>query len=348
MTREAPYLNSKVHQISVRVLIPLIDKLHELGVDTQELLHHNGTNLAVVLAVPYRIPVATASAIWNEAREKTNDPALGLKVARNTDPRAWDLFGYLLSTSVNLREAISRNQKYSRLLDEGQHYEVQTDDRTVTIRSIQRAGAKRPAILVENTLGALATVLSRIGSRTVAPLGVAFRHSAATATAEYEAVFGTAATFDHVHDEIVYARGVLDIPCRNADPILGSILERNAQEYLELIPSREKLADKVRAIVHSMLPDHVPSEVAIARMLCMSTRTLRRYLSSEHTTFREICETLRREMALQDLQEGGRSIESVAEGLGFASLSSFHQAFRRWTGVTPATYKKLHDCVRKD
>jgi hypothetical protein len=50
-----PYLKSKVHQISVRLLIPLIDELHERGVDTQELLQRNGTTLAVVLSMPYRI-----------------------------------------------------------------------------------------------------------------------------------------------------------------------------------------------------------------------------------------------------------------------------------------------------
>ena len=68
-----PYLKSKVHQISVRLLIPLIDELHERGVDTQELLQRNGTTLAVVLSMPYRIPYATSSAIWSDARETTGD-----------------------------------------------------------------------------------------------------------------------------------------------------------------------------------------------------------------------------------------------------------------------------------
>jgi len=336
-----PYLKSKVHQISVRLLIPLIDDLHERGVDTQELLQRSGTTLAVVLSVPYRIPFATAASIWCAARETTGDAAIGLKVGRSTDPRAWELFGYLLSTSVNLREAMTRNQRYSRLLDESQSYELHVDERCVTLRSLPRAGVRRPPVVAENALSALANVFARISSRPVQPLGVAFRHSQQTTGVEYEAAFGIGATFGHIHDELVYSRSSLDVPCRQADPLLGSVLERNTQEYLELIPSSEKLSDKVRAIVLSMLPDNVPTEVETARMLCMSARTLRRYLGSEHTTFREICESLRREMALQDLREGHRSIESVAESLGFASASSFHQAFRRWTGVTPATYKKL-------
>ncbi len=340
-----PYLKSKVHQISVRLLIPLIDELHERAVDTQELLQRNGTTLAVVLSMPYRIPYATSSAIWSDARETTGDAGLGLKVGRNTDPRAWELFGYLLGTSVNLREALTRNQRYSRLLDESQSYEVHTDERAVTVRSVPRAGVRRSAVVVENTLSALAAVLSRISARPVTPLGIAFRHAPAAAPADYEAAFGVPPAFGQVHDELVYPRSVLDVACRHADPLLGSVLERNTQEYLELIPTNEKLSDKVRAIAHSMLPDDVPSEVATARMLGMSSRTLRRYLSSEHTTFREICETLRREMALEDLRDSGRSIESVAESLGFSSASAFHQAFRRWTGLTPATYKKRNHAL---
>jgi AraC-like DNA-binding protein len=329
-----------VHQISVRLLVPLIDELNERGIDTQELLQRNGTTLAVVLSVPYRIPFTTAAAIWNDAREKTGNAAIGLEVGRDTDPRVWELFGYLLATSVNLREAFTRNQRYSRLLDESQAYEVLTDDRHVTVRSVPRAGVRRPAVVVENTLSALASVFARIASRPVTPVGVAFRHLQSAPQAKYESAFGAGATFAQIHDELVYARSVLDVPCRQADPILGSVLERNTQEYLELIPATEKLSDKVRAIVHSMLPDSVPTEVETARMLCMSSRTLRRYLSSERTTYREICEALRREMALHDLRNNARSIEDVAESLGFASASSFHQAFRRWTGVTPAAYKR--------
>jgi AraC-like DNA-binding protein len=335
-----PYLKSKVHQISVRLLVPLIDELNDRGVDTQELLQRNGTTLAVVLSVPYRIPVATATSIWSDARDATGDAALGLEVGRETDPRVWELFGYLLGTSMNLREALARNQRYSRLLDEGHTYDVLVDDRHVTVRSVPRAGVRRPAVMAENALSALASVFSRISARPVSPIGVAFRHAASAAPSDYETAFGVGAAFHQIHDELVYPRSVLDVPCRRADPILGSVLERNAQEYLELIPTNEKLSDKVRAIVHSMLPDAVPTEIDAARMLCMSARTLRRYLSSEHTTYREICESLRREMALHDLRNNVRTIEDVAESLGFASASSFHQAFRRWTGVTPAAYKR--------
>lgn len=336
-----PYLRSKVHQISVRLLVPLIDELSERGVDTQDLLRRNGTTLAVVLSVPYRIPFTTAVAIWNDARETTGDPTLGLAVGRNTDPRVWELFGYLLATSVNLREAFTRNQRYSRLLDESQAYEVLTDDRHVIVRSVPHAGVRRPSVFMENTLSALASVFARIASRPVAPAGVAFRHSQPVAQSEYKAAFGGGATFGQIHDELIYARSVLDVPCRQADPILGSVLERTTQEYLDLIPETEKLSDKVRAILHSTLPNRVPTESETARMLCMSSRTLRRYLSSEHTTYREICEGLRREMALHDLRHNMRSIEAVAESLGFASASSFHQAFRRWTGMTPSAYRKL-------
>jgi AraC-like DNA-binding protein len=39
------------------------------------------------------------------------------------------------------------------------------------------------------------------------------------------------------------------------------------------------------------------------------------------------------------LAEQRLSIKQVADELGFASVSTFHRAFRRWTGHTPAGWQ---------
>jgi len=77
-----------------------------------------------------------------------------------------------------------------------------------------------------------------------------------------------------------------------------------------------------------------------AAALHVTPRTLMRRLDAEDTSFQAIKDGLRRDMAIRDLQAGSKSIEEVSQDVGFSSAANFHRAFRRWTGVTPGSYRK--------
>ena len=71
----------------------------------------------------------------------------------------------------------------------------------------------------------------------------------------------------------------------------------------------------------------------------MSVPTLRRRLEAEGMTYSAIVDKSREELARRYLREHGRSITDVVFLLGFSDVPSFHKAFRRWTGMTPAEYR---------
>jgi AraC-like DNA-binding protein len=72
----------------------------------------------------------------------------------------------------------------------------------------------------------------------------------------------------------------------------------------------------------------------------MSSRTLQRVLVREETSFQEELEHVRRRMSERALDEGDLSITEIAFLLGFADVSSYCRAFRRWTGSTPSDFKR--------
>lgn len=78
-----------------------------------------------------------------------------------------------------------------------------------------------------------------------------------------------------------------------------------------------------------------PLPEVVARRLGMSVRTLQRRLGEEGTSFREIRDSVRLSRARRLLTEARLSISEVAERLGFADVSAFDNAFKRWTGETP-------------
>src|SRR5687767_6594791 len=93
------------------------------------------------------------------------------------------------------------------------------------------------------------------------------------------------------------------------------------------------------ARVMNQLPHALSStctpQVEVARRLGVSSRSMQRYLSSEGVTFEGLLDGKRKQLAEQYLEDKGRSVAEVALLLGYGHPSSFHRAFRRWTGRTP-------------
>jgi AraC-like DNA-binding protein len=78
----------------------------------------------------------------------------------------------------------------------------------------------------------------------------------------------------------------------------------------------------------------------VARRLRVSPRQLQRRLAEEGTSFRELRHALRRSLATSYLEDDRLAIAEVAFLLGFSGSSSFHHAFKRWTGKTPAAFRR--------
>lgn len=95
--------------------------------------------------------------------------------------------------------------------------------------------------------------------------------------------------------------------------------------------------------VREYLGTHVQKQndiECVAQALHLSVRTLCRRLESEGTSFQIIKDELRRDIAVQRLTKTSHSIASIAFELGFDDATTFHRAFKKWTGNTPGAYRR--------
>jgi AraC-like DNA-binding protein len=67
----------------------------------------------------------------------------------------------------------------------------------------------------------------------------------------------------------------------------------------------------------------------------MSTRSLERRLNEEGTSYTIVLGELRRELAMQYLDDKTLGVGQIAWLLGYSEVSSFNHAFRRWTSSGP-------------
>lgn len=85
---------------------------------------------------------------------------------------------------------------------------------------------------------------------------------------------------------------------------------------------------------------HYPSIVDMAAQENVSSRTLIRHLREEGSTYQQLLDTVREELACWLLLHTEASVEAVAESLGYEDTSNFSRTFRRWTGMTPSAFRQ--------
>jgi methylphosphotriester-DNA--protein-cysteine methyltransferase len=69
------------------------------------------------------------------------------------------------------------------------------------------------------------------------------------------------------------------------------------------------------------------------------SQSMRRRLKQEGYTYQSIKDDLRRDIAIDELQDTGRTIADIATSVGFAEPGAFHRAFRKWIGMRPTDYR---------
>ena len=76
----------------------------------------------------------------------------------------------------------------------------------------------------------------------------------------------------------------------------------------------------------------------------IGTRTLRRRLIERGTSYQEVLDGVRRELADELLGDLDHKLAEVAVLLGFSQASAFIRAYLRWTGTTPAARRRAARC----
>ena len=86
-------------------------------------------------------------------------------------------------------------------------------------------------------------------------------------------------------------------------------------------------------------PGVFPDIETVAGELTITSRTLRRQLQAEGTTFRALLADVRCRLARDYLRTTGMSTEDVAAALGYSDAANFRHAFKRWTGEPPGRHR---------
>ncbi|WP_299599367.1 AraC family transcriptional regulator [uncultured Microbulbifer sp.] len=123
-----------------------------------------------------------------------------------------------------------------------------------------------------------------------------------------------------------------------------ALLRAHFQQRIQLLETiyPGNLQAQVRHIIGNLLPSGECNIERVAAALNLHPRVLQKALQAEKTTFRELLQKARLEIAKRNLQYGQLSITDLALNLGYADVAIFSRNFKRWTGQSPRDWKARH------
>ena len=325
---------------SVNVILPLLEYLENAGFDLKTILDRAGVPHAALEDTTTRIPKGRFQALWQIASEVTGDPAIALRISTRVKTNTLGIIGYLALASESRRNAFDLVKNLTPLLWEDVACDLQSDAEVAFIRCTTGSKPQASRFTTEYAIGLTVTMSRVFGAGRPHPLEARFSYSAPAYADEYERILRLPVRFDAGEDGVLFPISMMDTLNLSADAALRQLLQRYAAEQLTKISTSAPFSQRVRACIRSTLPLGGLTADTVATQFRVSERTLRRRLREEATSYQEVLNEVRIELARHYLTKEKRDIVEIALILGFSDQSAFTKAFRRWVGQTPADFAR--------
>ncbi|WP_197279999.1 AraC family transcriptional regulator [Rhodopseudomonas sp. AAP120] len=320
----------------------ILSGAREAGLDIDRLLARAGIRPAELEQPGARLPQDQFARMIALLTRITRDE-LWLLGSRPIKPGTFRMMCRLLIHCATLRDAIRIGCQFYHLvvddfavrLAEGDHdASVYVTD---TIEQPKRRRMVNGAILMF-TYGLMCWLVGR----RLPLITVHYVFAEEAFSSELEPVYRAPMLFDQPRTEIRFDAELLDLPIMPDEQRLRRFLASMPSALLVRYRDDASVAERVRGILRRNLKRTLSLE-DVAGMLAMSPQTLRRrLLDDEQCGFQEIKDQVRRDVATHMLKKSRLPLEEVALSLGFSELSTFHRAFRRWTGLAPGEFRERH------
>jgi AraC-like DNA-binding protein len=273
--------------------------------------------------------------------QELGEPLFGLTLARFQSADSLGLLAPLCRSAPDVGTALRCLCDYAAVIQSPECIlDLSIGSETCELKCGSRS---EPCSIEQMTYGAfhtLLTLLRDLGREEFRPQYILTRYAPRGGEREaMERLFGCPVRPRQDRNAIGFARHVLGRPLASADRVTFRLLS----DYVERVRGQQRLALVER--VEDFVRGHLDERCTLTRCaaaLGMSGRALQLRLDEFGATFSQILEAQREAMARSLLAVDEHSLDEVALRLGYAEQTSFGRAFRRWTGLSPGSYRDGH------
>ncbi len=327
--------------ISVHFVRAVLHHAPRLGINPGELMRSNRLSPRLLEASAARVSVERFADLQANTILAMADESLGY-TRRRLPAGSWAMMCHAVIGSETLGQALSRYCRFYQLFELDLSPRLDVSDSTASI-VFAYEGEADPAFqpfLAELLMVNAYRFACWLVQEQLPLQAVQFSCPITAQPADYRNMFaGNPVAFQQPACALSFAPGLLDRQLTQSERSLRHFLRHPVLHLLSQNYVRHSWTARVRQLVAKDM-HNMPELLEVAATLELHPQTLRRRLSVEGTTFKDIKNQLRQDTALHYLGKQGLSIEDIAHRSGFSESSAFIRAFKGWTGTTPYSYRK--------
>jgi AraC-like DNA-binding protein len=313
-----------------------IELVARFGVSANELLAGSGLSEGDLSDPHARVPGTVALFIIERARSLTGEPGIGIHRGLQTHALHYGRLGFATAAAPTMRAAIELAIRYSAVVTSSFSFRLRCNRQTAELILDEQAdfGSVRDVILFSTLLGIRQVGRAMTGGDWSSTLDLVIDDPGYTAAFDIGQV-----RFRQPVNRLLFDASRLDLPHTMHDPAAMRLGIELCERELGVLGQGQRFAGRARSLLWDSASGFRSLE-RLAEALHVSTRTLKRRLAAEETSYRELLDVERREQALSLLAATELSLSQIASKLGYAHLANFERAFRRWTSQTPTEYRR--------
>lgn len=313
------------------------------GVEPRQIFQNAGLDPEFMYQPGARYPLSAISRLWQEMDKVLlkRNPSYGLTAADHWHPSNFGTLGYAMLACTSIRQALERMLRYHQVISDADFGRLSENSEDEVLRFIfQKPETEIVSPAREDAAFAWLLSMLRVNfQRPLSPVAIGLSHDGLGAKDKYYAYFTCPVIFN---SPLSY----LEFSFPDADRILPSANEELLQfgEHAMNAYLLQKESGNVRVKVQKLIAEHLPSGDAtitkIAEELSLSRRKLQRILRQHGTTYKELLNEIRLDLAKKYIGDMGMDLTEIAFLLGFSEQSTFSRSFKRWTGTSPTAFRK--------
>ena len=336
-SRAEPIHLESVVRIGTLMALPAV--LRSLGANPVEVLAEVGYDLTLFDDPDNRITYTARNHLFAHCVTRTSCQHLGLLIGRQTGLDSLGMVGLLVKYSPDVGTALRNLVRCLHLHVRGAVTSLETDGDTASLSyEIYQPGVEATTQIGDGAVAIMYNIMRTLCGPDWKPAEVRFAHRKPDDVRPFRQFFRSPLRFDTEQNAVVFAADWLDLRLPEADPELRRLLQQQI-DVLE-VTYGDDLPGQVRSVLRTaLLTGHARSD-QVAALFSIHSRSLSRRLKGFGTSFQELLDEGRFEIARQMLEDTRMEVSQIAMTLDYADASAFTRAFRRWSGTTPAQWRE--------
>lgn len=322
------------------ILLRLVhEAMQVMNLDVAEIYQQCGITLEHIQDKKARLKHRANTRFWQVAEAVTGDHSIGLHVAEHIPLYRGQVLEYLFLSSQSFEDGLNRALNYQRLLSDVAQSYLNIDEMNASLVFDTALGDEVDHHFIECIMFGVIRFFKSITQDQFSPVCIQLIFDEPENKHEYERVFACEVEFNQTKNAIVFPKSILSYQSQHAEPELIDLHQEVAEAHVAKI-KKQDLVYEIRQVLSKQLDKKDVSLERVANVLNMTPRALRSQLSALGTSFNQVLAEYRAFLAKRLLERTQEPIEEICYLLGFSEISAFYRAFKRWTNMTPAEYRK--------